>query len=98
MTSAVVPSRLDLDALSPREIVAAIEGTPLGIVGRMTATSTTTLSQVGDETMIAYAVDTTLTGKLGSLGQPVLRAKVREMEKQFTARLRAAFEPGGAAA
>ncbi len=80
----------------PREIVAAIEGTPLGIVGRMTATSTTTLSQVGDETRIAYAVDTTLTGKLGSLGQPVLRSKVREMEKQFNARLRAAFEPDGA--
>ena len=71
----------------PREIVAAIEGTPLGIVGRMTATSVTTLSQVGDETRIDYAVDTTLTGKLGSLGQPVLRSKVREMEKQFTARL-----------
>jgi uncharacterized protein len=81
----------------PREIVAAIEGTPLGIVGRMTATSITTLSQAGDDTIIAYDVDTTLTGKLGSLGQPVLRSKARELEKQFIARLRAAFEPGAAA-
>jgi uncharacterized protein len=82
----------------PREIEASVEGTPLGIVGRMTATSVTTLSQVGDETKIEYAVDATLTGKLGSLGQPVLRSKAREMEKVFTARLRAAFEPGGAVA
>jgi carbon monoxide dehydrogenase subunit G len=81
----------------PREIVAAIEGTPLGIVGRMTATSVTTLTEVGDQTKIDYAVDATLTGKLGSLGQPVLRSKAREMEKQFAARLRAAFEPGAAA-
>ncbi len=76
----------------PREIEASVEGTPLGIVGRMTATSVTTLTEVGDETKIAYAVDATLAGKLGSMGQPVLRSKAKEMEKQFAARLRAAFE------
>ena len=81
----------------PRQIEASVEGTPLGIVGRMTATSVTTLTEVGDETKIDYAVDATLTGKLGSLGQPVLRSKAREMEKVFTARLRAAFAPDGAA-
>ena len=61
----------------PREIEASVEGTPLGIVGRMTATSVTTLTEVGDETKIDYAVDATLTGKLGSLGQPVLRSKAQ---------------------
>jgi len=44
-----------------------------------------------DETRIEYEVDAALTGKLGSLGQPVLRSKAREMEKQFAARLAAAF-------
>ena len=76
----------------PNEIEAKVEGTPLGIIGRMTATSVTTLSEGGDGTTIAYAVDAALTGKLGSLGQPVLRSKAREMEKQFAARLAAAFE------
>jgi uncharacterized protein len=76
----------------PREIEAKVEGTPLGVVGRLTATSVTTLTEVGDQTTIAYAVDAALTGKLGSLGQPVLRAKSREMEKQFAARLQAAFD------
>jgi len=78
-------------AEAPREIEAKVEGTPLGIVGRMTATSLTTLTEVGDETKIEYSVDAALTGKLGSLGQPVLRSKAREMEKQFAARLAGAF-------
>jgi hypothetical protein len=34
-----------------------------------------------------------LTGKLGSLGQPVLRSKAKEMERIFTERIRAAFAP-----
>jgi hypothetical protein len=36
-------------------------------------------------------VEAALTGKLGSLGQPVLRAKAKEMERQFAVRLGAAF-------
>jgi carbon monoxide dehydrogenase subunit G len=82
----------------PREIEAKVEGAPLGVVGRLTATSVTTLTEVGDETRIAYSVDAALTGKLGSLGQPVLRAKSREMEKQFAARLQAAFDQSKAEA
>ncbi len=77
---------------SPHEIEAKVEGIPLGIVGRLTATSVTKLAEAGDETKVHYAIDATLTGKLGSLGQPVLKAKAKEMEKQFTQRLRAAFE------
>ena len=83
---------------APREIEAKVEGTPLGIVGRFTATALTKLSEAGDETRIAYEVDAALTGKLGSLGQPVLRAKAREMERQFAARLAARFAAPTAAA
>jgi len=32
-----------------------------------------------------------LAGKLGSIGQPVLRSKAKDMEKIFATRLRAAF-------
>ncbi len=77
----------------PSRIEAKIEGTPLGVVGRLSAMSTTTLSEDGDGTRIAYAIDVSLTGKLGSLGQPVLKAKAKEMERQFAARLSAAFAP-----
>ena len=82
-------------AISPEEIEAKVEGTPLGVVGRLTATATTRLADLGGQTLIRYAIDATLTGKLGSMGQPVLKAKAKEMEKQFIARLTAAFASSG---
>jgi carbon monoxide dehydrogenase subunit G len=78
---------------APGVIEAKIEGTPMGVVGRLTAKSTTTLTEAGDETKVVYAVESTLAGKLGSIGQPVLRSKAKDMEKIFALRLRAAFEP-----
>jgi uncharacterized protein len=78
---------------APGVIEAKIEGTPMGVVGRLTAKSITTLTEAGDETKVVYAVESTLAGKLGSIGQPVLRSKAKDMEKIFASRLRAAFEP-----
>jgi len=78
----------------PDEIEAKVEGTPLGMVGRLTATSKTRLTEAGAETIVHYTIEATLTGKLGSIGQPVLKSKARDMEKQFTERLRAAFANG----
>jgi uncharacterized protein len=78
----------------PDEIEAKIEGTPLGVVGRLTATSVTRLTEAEGKTTVHYSIDTTITGKLGSIGQPVLRSKAKEMEKQFTGRLRTAFAEG----
>jgi hypothetical protein len=75
----------------PGEIEASVEGAPLGVVGRLTATASTHLSEQDGATGIHYAIDATLTGKLGSIGQPVLKAKAKEMEKQFAERLTAAF-------
>jgi carbon monoxide dehydrogenase subunit G len=75
----------------PDEIEAKIEGTPLGIVGRLTASSLTRLTAENGATKVHYEIDATLTGKLGSLGQPVLRAKAKEMERTFAERMRAAF-------
>jgi uncharacterized protein len=85
-------------AEAPHLIEAKVEGTPLGIVGRLTATALTTLTELGDATKIAYEVEAALTGKLGSLGQPVLRAKAKDMERHFAARLAAAFAGHSAAA
>ena len=76
-------TKLDVD-----EIAAKVEGTPLGVVGRLTASATTKLTQEGDDTKVAYSVDAALAGKLGSMGQPVMRSKAKEMEKEFSKRLR----------
>ena len=79
----------------PGEIEAKIEGAPLGVVGRLTARSRTRLEEAGGETQVTYSVESVLTGKLGSIGQPVLRAKAKEMEREFAKRLSAAFAPVG---
>ena len=79
----------------PDEIEAKVEGTPLGVVGRLTARSLLRVLEAGDETKVQYESESTLAGKLGSIGQPVLRAKAKEMEKQFAKRLQAHFADGG---
>jgi uncharacterized protein len=82
----------------PDRIEAKIEGAPIGVVGRFTAVSTTDLSEAGDETLVKYSIDANITGKLGSMGQPVLKAKAKEMEKGFVEKMRTAFAAGGPAA
>jgi len=79
----------------PDEIEAKVEGTPLGVVGRLTARSLLRVLAAGDETKVQYESESTLAGKLGSIGQPVLRAKAKEMEKQFAKRLQAHFASAG---
>jgi carbon monoxide dehydrogenase subunit G len=83
---------VEVTKLSPPDrIEAKIEGTPLGIVGRMTAVSVTDLIDAGGETLVKYSIDATITGKLGSMGQPVLKAKAKDMEQKFAEKMRAAF-------
>jgi carbon monoxide dehydrogenase subunit G len=79
-------------AEAPDLIEGKVEGKPIGLVGRLAATALTRLTEDGDTTKIAYEIDSALTGKLGSMGQPVLKAKAKEMEKQFAERLKARFE------
>lgn len=86
------------EVVSPELIAAKIEGAPMGLVGRLTATSATRLIVAGDHTTIHYEIDTALTGKLGSIGQPVLKAKAKDMEKQFAKNLAAAFATAQGAA
>ena len=81
----------------PDAIETRIEGAPTGMVGRLSATSVTQLSDDGTGTRIHYAIESVLAGRLGSLGQPVLKAKARDMERQFVERLRAAFAPAASA-
>jgi uncharacterized protein len=82
----------------PGRIEAKIEGTPLGVVGRFTAVSVADLAEAGNETLVKYSIDANITGKLGSMGQPVLRSKAKEMEKGFVEKMRAAFAAGAVGA
>ena len=84
------------EIIAPSRVVAKSEGKPLGIVGRLTALATADLAEIAGEdggvlTEVTYEIDVSLAGKLGSIGQPVLRSKAREMEKSFVEKLHAAF-------
>ncbi len=83
---------------APSRIAAKAEGTPLGVVGRLTSLATANLTEAEGCTIVAYDIDVALAGKLGSIGQPVLRSKAKEMERIFVERLRAAFASGAEAA
>ena len=83
---------VEITKLSPPDTIEAkVEGTPIGVVGRLTAISRTHLTESNGQTVVSYSIDSTLAGKLGSIGQPVLKSKAKDMEKKFTERLRAAF-------
>lgn len=81
-----------------RLVEAKVEGVPAGIVGRLIGASRAQLEDRPEGTAILYSMDVALAGKLGALGQPVLKAKAREMEKTFASRMQAAFDQAGAAA
>jgi carbon monoxide dehydrogenase subunit G len=72
----------------PNAIEAKIDGKPHGIVGRLAATATSSFAERDGGTAIQYAIEASLTGRLGSIGQPVLKAKAKEMERLFVQNLR----------
>lgn len=86
-----------IENIAPERIVAQAEGTPIGVVGRMVSKAAAALSETGDFTNVSYEIDVALTGKLGSIGQPVLKAKAKDMERSFVKNLNAHFAPSGAA-
>jgi carbon monoxide dehydrogenase subunit G len=79
------------EAVRPESIAAKIEGKPHGVVGRLSATSAARFEEKNGATIVHYAIEANLTGKLGSIGQPVLKSKAKEMERQFVANMRGGF-------
>lgn len=77
----------------PDAIQARITGRPIGFSGQLMGTAELHLADAGQgRTVIRHSSDIGLTGKLGSLGQPVFRAKSAEMSAKFAANLKAALE------
>jgi uncharacterized protein len=82
----------------PHEIEARFTGRPMGFSGQLAGKAELRLADAGPgRTIIHHSSDIGLTGKLGSLGQPVFRAKSAEMSAKFAANLKAAVEQNGAA-
>ena len=76
----------------PAAIEAKIDGKPHGIVGRLAAVATSSFEDKDGGTAILYAIEASLTGRLGSIGQPVLKSKAKEMERQFVQNLQSRLQ------
>jgi len=85
-----------MEKVAPEKVAVKVEGTPLGMVGRLAATAAARLAEAGGETRVTYEIDVVLTGKLGGIGEPVMRSKAKAMERSFVQNLLGAFAPTGA--
>ena len=81
----------------PATLEARITGDAVGLSGHVVATARLELAETPDRrTTVRYATEVGLTGKLGSLGQPVLRATSAKMAREFGDNLKAEIEGRGA--
>jgi carbon monoxide dehydrogenase subunit G len=77
----------------PATLEATITGDAVGLSGHVVATARMNLTETVDRhTTIHYSTEVGLTGKLGSLGQPVLRATSAKLAREFGANLKAEIE------
>ena len=76
-----------LEVIPHERVQLRIQGRSIGLVGRLRATSDTTLSDSDDGTVLTYVTELVFTGKLGSIGQAAIKAKSSALEKQFASNL-----------
>ena len=77
----------------PNVIEVKMTGDSVGVAGHLVATAGLQLMDQGEQgTVIRYAADVALTGKLGGLGQPVFRAKSAQLAREFGENLKTALE------
>ena len=79
----------------PATLEATITGDAIGLSGHVVATARVDLAETANcQTVVRYAAAVGLTGKLGSLGQPVLRATSAKLAREFGDNLKAEIEKG----
>ena len=77
----------------PSAIESKIAGDGIGLPGHVTAIASLQLEESGERrTVITYATDLALTGKLGGIGQPVFKATSAQLAREFGERLKTAIE------
>jgi len=81
----------------PSVLEARVTGDAVGLAGHVVATARLQLEDAADRrTVVRYATEIGLTGRLGGLGQPVFKATSAKMAREFGANLKAEIERGEA--
>jgi len=84
-----------IEAEPPRRLVAEGRGEDARLGSQVDVRSTLELTPAGAgaTTTVSYRSEVRVLGRLGSVGDAVMRAKARELAGRFAERVRAAFEP-----
>ena len=82
-----------VEADPPRRLVSAGQGEDGRLGSRVEIRTTLELSPVGDRaTAVAYASDITVLGRLGSIGDAVMKVKAKELAGAFAQKVKTALE------
>ncbi|HEV2580023.1 MAG TPA: SRPBCC domain-containing protein [Ktedonobacteraceae bacterium] len=80
-----------LEADAPRHMVGELVGEPLTMAGAFRMRVTIDLLPQGNATLVRYAMDLTLLGRLASLGEAMVRATSQQLTRQFAENIAAQF-------
>lgn len=81
-----------VEADPPRRLVSEGRGEDSRLGSRVEVRTALELTPAGDGTAVAYASDVTVLGRLGSIGDAVMRVKAQELAGIFAQRVKAALE------
>lgn len=78
----------------PRLVRAVLTGEDRRLGSSVKLTANLDVEPLGDEgSAVSYQMDLALWGKLGRLGEPIIRRRSAEVEREFVAAFRTTFEP-----
>ena len=78
----------------PRRLAAVGHGEDSKLGSQVDVRSTLDLEPAGTGTEVRYRSEVKVLGRLGSVGDAVMRVKAGQLAGEFAARVRAAMEPG----
>jgi uncharacterized protein len=85
-----------VEADPPRRLVSQGRGEDSRLGSRVEVRTSLELSPVGKgATSVVYASDVTVLGRLGSIGDAVMKVKAAQLAGEFALRVKAALERGG---
>lgn len=79
----------------PNHVVVEMTGETIAMAGAFQMRMTVDLQPAEDGTEVRYDIDITMLGRLGSLGQPIVRSSAKRISEQFSNNVRTYLEENG---
>lgn len=83
-----------LESDEPRHIAVELVGETLAMAGAFRAVMTVDLEPIVGDTRVHYSFDITMFGRLGSLGEPLVRSTAQALSSQFAENVASLFRRG----